>query len=254
MPKPLIHLIPALSDNYIFALEYNGSCIIVDPSDAKPVLAFLKKMGLPLTGILITHHHFDHIAGCKDILTAFPAPVFGPSDKRIPFVTNPVAHETEFTIDTLPFLALATPGHTKTHHVYYCKELISLFSGDTLFGCGCGRVLEGTPNELYSSLMRIRQLPKETSVYCAHEYTADNIAFAVTVDPTNADLISRAQSTRKLREKKIPTIPFTLDLEEKTNSFFRTNSQEIRRHVGLNKEGVSDEEVFSRLRKMKDGF
>lgn len=216
--------LPALGDNYIWLLAdvAAGSALVVDPGEARPVLAALAADDLRLTTILLTHHHADHIGGVPELLARFPdAAVLAPRDERIPGATRRVADGDTVAIASpaAHFDVLEVHGHTRTHVAYHGEGL--LFCGDTLFSLGCGRVFEGTPDEMLASLDRLAGLPGNTQVCCAHEYTLANAAFALTVDPDNRALIARADVARTLRTRHQPTLPTLLEEERAANPFLR---------------------------------
>lgn len=214
--------IPAFEDNYLWLLVRGTHAAVVDPGDAQPVLNYLAQHKLSLCAILITHHHGDHVGGIRELLSQFPVPVYGPAHEKIPGRTQAV---TEGDCVRLPelgveFSVIDVPGHTAGHVAYYGAE--SLFCGDTLFACGCGRLFEGTPQAMHQSLSKLAHLPDATLVYCAHEYTLDNIRFAKVVEPDSADLLQREIDDRNSRAEHRPTVPSRLDLEKRTNPFLRS--------------------------------
>lgn len=214
--------IPAFEDNYLWLLVHGTHAAVVDPGDAQPVLHYLAQHKLSLCAILITHHHGDHVGGIRELLSHFPVPVYGPAHEKIPGRTQAL---TEGDCVRLPELGVElsvidVPGHTAGHVAYYGAE--TLFCGDTLFACGCGRLFEGTPQAMHQSLSKLARLPDTTLVYCAHEYTLDNIRFAKVVEPDNADLLQREIDDRNSRTAHRPTVPSRLDLEKRTNPFLRS--------------------------------
>lgn len=255
--RPLnLHPIPTLRDNYVWLLATNeGDAVVVDPGEAAPVLSELQQRNLRLRSILLTHHHPDHIGGVAEILDDTNAEVFAPYDPRISFACQRVGDGSPVRVGgtELEFTTMQVPGHTTTHVAYHGHGV--LFCGDTLFSIGCGRLFEGTPQQMLSSLDRLASLAPETSVCCGHEYTESNCAFALTVEPGNAELRERAVQVRKLRESGLPTLPSTLAAEIACNPFLRVHSPEIRAslsgHVPANASRV---EVFAALRAMKDAF
>jgi hydroxyacylglutathione hydrolase len=249
--------IPAFSDNYIWLLRRAGAgeVAVVDPGDDEPVVAALKQEGLRLAAILITHHHYDHIGGVEDLLNAWPeARVFGPTDRRIPAVTDPVGEGDEIRIPGLDavFRVLEVPGHTSSHIAYLGEG--ALFCGDTLFAGGCGRVFDGTFEQLAASLERIAALPPDTLIYCAHEYTQANLGFAAWVEPESTALAARTARVAELRSAGKPTVPSRLSEELETNPFLRTRVAGVRlaaeRFAGRPAAGSA--QVFTALRRWKD--
>jgi hydroxyacylglutathione hydrolase len=213
--------LPAFQDNYIWTLRSGTQAAVVDPGEARPVLDYLAKEGLSLVAILATHHHPDHVGGIAELVKHAKVPVFGPKGEPIPALTHPVGQGDSAAIAALDasFSVLDIPGHTRAHVAYY--GLGSLFCGDTLFACGCGRVFEGTAAQMLDSLSKLATLPDETKVYCGHEYTLANIRFARAVDPGNAELAAREERAQRLRDAGRPTLPSTLGEERATNPFLR---------------------------------
>jgi len=254
---PNITPIPAFDDNYIWMLREPGGLMaaVVDPGDEEPVLAALEEAGVRLSAILVTHHHYDHIGGVRGLLDVWPdARVFGPSDRRVPAVTHAVGEGDRIEIPGLgsAFDVLAVPGHTSTHIAYHGDG--ALFCGDTLFAAGCGRVFDGTFEQLAASLQRIAGLPPETLAYCAHEYTLANLGFAAWVEPESAAVAERTAEARRLRELGRPTVPSLLSDELETNPFLRTGVPGVRavaeRYAGRPLRSAA--EVFTALRRWKD--
>lgn len=248
--------VPAFHDNYIWVIRNERYAAVVDPGDAAPVLAYLRQQALQLTAILVTHHHHDHTDGIAALLQQFSVPVYGPRNESIPALTHLSGEGDRIHLDNLALTlsVLDTPGHTSGHISYYDGS--RLFCGDTLFACGCGRLFEGTPQQLYASLEKIRALPEDTLVYCTHEYTRANIAFARVVEPGNQALAQRDQVTARLREQQLPTLPSTLQEERATNPFLRCNQDEVRNSVNryFDQSFSDDTSVFAALRNWKDRF
>jgi hydroxyacylglutathione hydrolase len=214
----------AFTDNYIWLIRSpdNRYAALVDPGDAAPVLRTLQEEGITLIAILITHHHWDHTGGVRSLLECYPdVAVYGPAGERIPSITRPLKEGDTVDLPEIDanFAVLEVPGHTAGHIAYYGEG--ALFCGDTVFGAGCGRLFEGTPVQMHASLSKLAALPGDTLVYCAHEYTLDNIAFAQWVEPDNPDLLQREQDSRALRARGLPTVPSRLELERSTNPFLR---------------------------------
>lgn len=244
----------AFRDNYIWTIRDARTAVVVDPGDAAPVLDYLEREGLALHAILITHHHADHIGGVPDILERFRVPVYGPAGEPIPTLTRAVKGGDRVAIEPfgLSFEVLDIPGHTRAHIAYYGANMV--FCGDTLFACGCGRVFEGTPAQMFTSLSRLAALPDDTRVYCAHEYTLSNIGFARSVEPGNPVLLRREIEDRALRDADRPTVPTTIGREKATNPFLRVLEPEVAasadRYRGVPADGPVD--VFAALRDWKN--
>jgi hydroxyacylglutathione hydrolase len=219
----MLEIVPvkAFKDNYIWTLRDGKCAAVVDPGDARPVIEYLTREKLDLVAILATHHHADHVGGIPALLERGRVPVYGPRGEPIETLTRAVGEGDTVTIPELgvSFAVLDIPGHTRAHIAYYGAEC--LFCGDTLFACGCGRVFEGTPEQMYASLEKLRALPDSTKVYCGHEYTLANIGFARGVEPGNQALDAREARDRGLREAGKPTLPTTLGEEKATNPFLR---------------------------------
>ncbi len=237
----MIHIVPILRDNYCFLLEgADRQCLIIDPGQVTPVESHLKLHGLTPVAILNTHHHADHIAGNAELKQKFSIPVIGPKAEqgKIPAIDKGVAEGDWFEEAGIRLSVIETPGHTKGHIAFYWKDKGALFCGDTLFSMGCGRLLEGTAEEMYSSLRKIKTLPPETDIYCGHEYTKANGAFAMSVEPDNPDIQNRLKEATRLQTNGRPAIPVSLALEMKTNPFLRAENAA----------------AFAELRRQKDNF
>jgi hydroxyacylglutathione hydrolase len=248
--------IAAFSDNYIWAIcTEKEHIIIVDPGDADVVERFLEAHEKTLAAILITHHHGDHTGGLLALKARHHCPVYGPDNQDIVGIDH-IVSEGLLEIGGLQFEVFPVPGHTLDHIVYYCPKEALLFCGDTLFAGGCGRVFEGTYAQMQASLARLRALPASTSVFCAHEYTLANLAFAVTVEPDNQALHNRLAHCKALRAAHKPTVPTTIGAERETNPFMRWDAPNIQ--ARLKQEGIlgsgNAEDVFTVLRQWKDSF
>lgn len=250
--------IPAFEDNYIWLIRHPGrpQVAIVDPGDAEPVLAVMAAEGLEPVAILITHHHYDHVGGIGDLLARYPVPVYGPARETIPHLSHPVAEGDEVHIGALDahFRVMDVPGHTSGHVAYVGHGM--LFCGDVLFTGGSGRLFEGTPEQMQNSLRRIRDLPDETQVYCAHEYTEANLRFARIAEPDNAALMQRQRETTTLRAAGRPTVPAPLGLEKATNPFLRFDQASLVRaaEAYARRPLSTDAQVYAVVRNWKDSL
>ena len=239
-----IHVIDVKNalQNYIWLIEdcQTKEVIVVDPTEADLVKKYCDEHQLSLKQIWLTHWHKDHIGGVPELITEKNIPVYGPREElsHIPFLSHPLMHDDQFEFNGLKTEIIAVPGHTLGHIVYFIDELDTVFCGDTLFAMGCGRMLEGTPEQFYHSLNRLASLPPRTQVYCTHEYTLSNAQFALHIEPENRAIQQRAEEIRQLRERGEITLPSTIELELETNPFLRVDSAE----------------EFARIRALKDNF
>ena len=251
-----IHQFICRSDNYGVLLHdhKSGETAAVDAPDAAEIDRQLTERGWHLTHILTTHHHGDHVEGNEALKQRFGCQVIGPRAEagKIPGLDHAVTGGDSFSWAGREIRVLDCPGHTAGHIAYHLPEEEVLFAGDTLFSLGCGRVFEGTMEEMYRSVSQFATLPAATRFYCGHEYTQSNARFALSVEPGNAALAARAAEVDRLRAGGKMTSPSSLGEEMKTNPFLRTGSAEIRRNLGL--AGASDAEVFAELRRRKDSF
>lgn len=246
--------IPAFRDNYVWALHDDQVAILFDPGEAAPILTWLASAHLHPMAILVTHHHADHVGGIPEIVGRHAIPVYGPAIEAIPGRTQALHGGETLHFDELglTFQVLATPGHTRGHLCFFGDG--RLFCGDTLFSCGCGRLFEGTPEQMHTSLSKIKALPMETLIYCAHEYTLANLAFALEVEPDSAALQRRLAEVRNLRTRGTPSLPSNLATEMTTNPFLRCEQPDVvvaaARHAGHPPEpGLA---TFAALRAWKD--
>jgi hydroxyacylglutathione hydrolase len=245
-----------LNDNYVYVLndvEF-GSAAVVDPAEAGPVFEELDRHGWRLDYILNTHHHSDHVGGNLELKQGTGCRILGAAADaaRIPGIDRGLVDGDEFVLGGNRAEVIEVAGHTGGHIAYWFADQDALFCGDTLFGLGCGRLFEGTAEQMWASLDKIRRLPPSTRIYCAHEYTRANGRFARTVEPGNAELLRRLAEVDELRADGQPTVPSTLAEELATNPFLRPEIPEIRERLGL--QDAENWKVFARLREMKDGF
>jgi hydroxyacylglutathione hydrolase len=248
--------VPCLGDNYAYLVARDGAreAVVVDPSEAEPVLAALAREGLELSAILNTHHHYDHVGGNEALRARLgDLPVYGHesslAEKRIPAQTVGVKEGEFFEAAGLSFRPLHVPGHTLDAVAYVVEDAV--FTGDTLFVAGCGRIFEGTPEMMYASLcQKLARLPGETRVYCGHEYTVNNLRFAEAAEPDNEDVKRALADARALRQRGEPTVPSTMASELRINPFLRVDTPSVRARYA----GTNGAEVLGEVRKAKDGF
>lgn len=246
----------AFKDNYIWTLRNDRYAAVVDPGDASPVLDYLRQERLELCAVLATHHHPDHVGGIAELLALHKVPVFGPRGEPIATLTDPVGEGDEVRIDqlNLRFTVLDIPGHTRAHIAYYGANC--LFCGDTLFACGCGRLFEGTAEQMARSLAKLAALPEETLVFSGHEYTLANIDFSLAVEPDNEQLRMRAASDAAKRGNDTPTLPSTIGRELETNPFLRCMQPAViasaDRYLGASTQDPV--QVFAAIRQWKNNF
>lgn len=249
-----IEAIRAFTDNYIWAIHDGRHCVIIDPGEASGPLRFLRERGLELTGLLLTHHHADHIGGVNELRASHPAPAWGPADPRMPGDMHVVGEGDEVRIDApdLDFSVIETPGHTCSHIAFHGNG--TLFCGDTLFSAGCGRLFEGTPEQMQRSIDKLLALPDETRMYCAHEYTAANCTFARQVEPDNTALLDRCRQVDELRKNDRITLPSTIGEERSFNPFMRTREPGVIRAAVEREPDCTDSAVavFGVIRRWKD--
>ncbi|HET6587483.1 MAG TPA: hydroxyacylglutathione hydrolase [Oleiagrimonas sp.] len=249
--------LPALSDNYIWLLaDADGHAVVVDPGEADPVEAVIARDGLRLEAILLTHHHADHVAGAKSLRTRHGAIVYAPDDDRIETVDVRVGDGDVVELDApqVNFRVWAVPGHTRTHIAFVGEDL--LFCGDTLFSLGCGRLFEGTPQQMLQSLDRLSTLPDSTQVCCGHEYTVSNAAFAHNIEPDNEALAQRTEQARQVTQAGRASLPSRMDEERAANPFLRIDAAAVKQWADTHAPHAAQDRVerFAALRAAKDGF
>ena len=251
----IVEIIPCLSDNYSYLIheEETGTTSIIDPSEFNACDRIIDKYK-KLDFILNTHHHADHVGANLELKKKYNSKILGSNlDKnRIPGIDILLEENQKHKIGSLEFEVIFIPGHTKGHIAFFFKKEKIAFTGDTLFSLGCGRVFEGTHEEMFNSLNKIKKLPAQTKVYCGHEYTKSNLNFCLEHDPNNIHLKDKKIDIERKLKSNQPTIPFTLGDEIKTNIFLRCDDLEIKRSLGL--KDSSDVEIFSKLRDLKDSF
>ncbi len=251
-----IRIVPCRMDNYAFILHdpESGETMVIDTPQTEPIRKVLDEEGWRLNYIVNTHHHHDHVEGNEALKAEYGATVYGPAHDRarIPGLDRGLKDGDGFSLGNHRFDVIAVPGHTMGHLAYYICDQKVVFTGDTLFSLGCGRMFEGDAETMWHSLDLLRHLPEDTRMFCGHEYTLANAEFALTVEPHNEDLKTRVEEARAQRRAGKPTIPTTIGLEKKTNPFLRPESIEIRETLDMM--GVENYRVFAELRQRKDRF
>jgi len=252
VPDLEIAIIPCLEDNYAYLVRSGALCAVIDPAEAEPVEAALRARGARLTHILNTHHHWDHSGGNRELKATYGAEVIGPEKdrSRIPAIDTGVDEAHGWQFGPFKVAVLEVPAHTRGAVAYVFGSAV--FTGDTLFAMGCGRLFEGSAAMMLASLTKIAALPEATAVYCGHEYTLTNARFAMTLEPGNAALAARLTAVEAARASGQPTVPSTIALEKATNPFLRTHSAEIRGNIGM--ADGDDAAVFAEIRRRKDSF
>jgi hydroxyacylglutathione hydrolase len=256
MSDLVIHQIPVLEDNFIYLVHdfESGESAAVDPAVAAPVMDLLATKGWTLSHILNTHHHLDHTGGNLELKQATGCTIVGAGADalRIPGIDVQVGEGDRVSVGNHQAQVFNVSGHTNGHIAYWFEDDCTLFSGDTLFSLGCGRLFEGTPAQMWASLLKLRDLPDETNVYCAHEYTSSNADFALTIEPENEDLKRRADEVFRLRKNGKSTVPSSLGEEKRVNPFLRADNDDLLRATGLvGQDAIS---AFAEIRRRKDNF
>ena len=246
--------LPAFTDNYIYLLTNGSDAAVVDPGESGPVIRALEEKNLNLRWILNTHHHRDHVGANLELIEKFGCEVWGSKkdEARIPGIQRRLAAGESFSLLGQRFEVLPADGHTIGHIAFYAPDAHALFCGDAIFSLGCGKLFEGTPKQMWETLSRMRALPGNTLVYCAHEYTLENAAFALRAEPANPDLRVRVTECETLRRGGNPTVPSTMAMECATNPFLRPESEILQKFSHM--EGAELWEIFGKLRHCKDQF
>ena len=251
-----VQCVPALGDNYIFIYRYEGNkAFVIDPGDADLVLAYASEHGIEINTIFNTHRHFDHTDGNARLREVTGCEIMGPDKNRIPSLDRIVENGDRLPFGPVEIRVISTPGHTETDVCYFMRRPDGdpvLWTGDTLFVGGCGRLYGGGPEALFDSLNRVASLPEETLVFCGHEYGADNLRYALTIEPNNATLQTRYQELLNMRKQGRPTVPSTIGEEKRTNIFLRAGVRTVKSALGLDNSDPYD--VFVELRRRKDVF
>ena len=251
-----IEIIACLNDNYSYLLheESSNTVAIIDPSEFEACDKIIGKNYKKLDFILNTHHHYDHVGGNEELKKKYNSTVLGyENDKnRIPGIDKVLKNNQDFKIGLLSFNTIFIPGHTRGHVAFYFKKEKMLFTGDTLFSFGCGRVFEGTYEQMFESLKKLKNLPDDTKVYCGHEYTYKNLEFCLAFNPNNNFLKKKKSEIELSLKNKKPTIPSTIGNEIRANIFLRFNDPDVKKAINL--ENSSDIEIFTKLRELKDNF
>ena len=250
--------IPAFEDNYIWMIQHGQEALVVDPGEAAPVMEALRSRSVSLTAILVTHHHVDHVGGVNELLSHFQAHVWAPGLDQYDFPHTELWGGEHFELWGCRFEVMACPGHTAGHIAYHChpeQQAPILFCGDTLFSAGCGRLFEGTPEQMTHSLDAFAQLPNDARVCCAHEYTLSNLRFAQAVEPHNEAIAAHLQHCQQLRQQGLATLPSSLEVEQRINPFLRVREPEVIQAAQRHQPHASHPaEVLAVLREWKNRF
>ena len=251
-----IDIISCLHDNYSFIIHdtETNTVAVIDPSEFEPICSFIEKKLKKIDYIFNTHHHFDHVGGNLDLKKKYKAKIIGfkKDQERIPGIDIKLSNNENFKLGNIEFKIFYIPGHTSGHICFYAKNEKIIFTGDTLFSLGCGRVFEGTHSEMFESLNLIKKLPINTQIYCGHEYTEKNLDFCIKYEFNNSNLKAKKKWIISRLDQKQPTIPITIGAELNTNIFLRCNSSEVKKSLCM--ENSSELEVFKKLRDLKDAF
>tara|TARA_B110000305_G_scaffold230236_1_gene282162 strand:+ start:3951 stop:4712 length:762 start_codon:yes stop_codon:yes gene_type:complete len=248
-----INIIPCLNDNYAYIISFENQALVIDPSESLPIIKFIEKNNLNLKYILNTHHHFDHVGGNLDLKKKYNASVIGSKkDKnRIPGIDLLLSENEEFIFNGYIFKVIEVPGHTLGHIAFYLESKKAVFTGDTIFSLGCGKLFEGTSKQMWDSICKIRALPRDTQIYCGHEYTLNNALFTQSIKNDNK-IEKKIKEVEGLRKNNLPSIPTTVSEEIKLNLFFQADKNKIKSLFSNNK--ITSEETFALIRSAKDSY
>ena len=249
-----IKIIPCRTDNYSYiCIDKKNNAFVVDPSEFKPIDDYIKKNNINLKYILNTHHHFDHVGGNIELKNKYDAEIVGSKndEERIPGIDISLSEGGVFNFDGYKSKIIEIPGHTLGHIAFYFESEDIVFTGDTLFSLGCGRIFEGTPEMMFNSINKLKELPDRTKVYCGHEYTLNNALFLNTIHESEL-LDEKIKALKDLQKKKLPSIPTTIKDEKELNFFFKSNEEDFKNHIGMTDK--NDIDVFAHLRQLKDKF
>ncbi len=252
-PQIDIVALSVLQDNYAYVIRWEDKAIVIDPGEGCPVASYIHVNKLKLVAILNTHHHWDHVDGNLGLKEWSQCRIYGPKDRRIPGLDQGLADGERIQFGPIEVIAIGTPGHTRSHQAFYIPKLKALFTGDCIFGAGCGYLFEGTPANLMTAFENILALPEETLLYYGHEYTLNNMRFAYEIDPENTAVTDRFIRVAKLRKEGLPSVPERLDVEKKTNPFMRYDDTGFRERLGI-PETASHEAFFNEIVALKQRF
>lgn len=251
-----IEIIKCLQDNYSYLIinEKTKSACVVDPSEAEPIIDYVEKNNINLKFILNTHHHFDHVGGNNQLKKKYSSKIIGSKidSQRIPGIDILLKDGDKFEFGSINFEILFVPGHTSGHIAFYSKNEKIIFTGDTLFSMGCGKIFEGTSSQMFNSINKIKKLPKKTKIFCGHEYTKKNLDFCMKYESENKFLLKKSSWVMNKIIKGLPTIPIELEEELKTNIFLRCDNLALKNQLKM--KDSSDELIFKKLRNLKDEF
>ena len=245
-----LEVIPCLSDNYAYLVRKENSAVLIDAPEAAPIIKVLQNKGLNLDALILTHHHYDHIAGVNELKSYSLCEVIAPCDERIDFADTRVVEGEIFKVGSFQITPIEVPGHTSSHFAFYFEREGILFTGDSLFCGGCGRLFEGTAEQMLESINKLLQLPDSTLLYCGHEYTLQNLTFALSLEPANESVKARIKDVKDKSLKGIPSVPSTIGEEKQTNPFCKVGLQSFKDTLGMS--DLSDVELFAQIRAMKD--